>query len=127
MKLVNERIKYLRKDILSLTQEKFAEKIGLKRNTIAMYESGDKIPSDRTIKDICREFEIDEDWLRTGEGEMKIKRTRNQEIQALANSVMLDVDESFKKRFFVALSKLKESDWEVLEKLIDEISNKGGE
>lgn len=124
---MNERIKYLRKDILSLTQEKFAEKIGLKRNTIAMYESGDKIPSDRTIKDICREFEIDEDWLRTGEGEMKIKRTRNQEIQALANSVMLDVDESFKKRFFVALSKLKESDWEVLEKLIDEISNKGGE
>lgn len=124
---MNERIKYLRKDMLGLTQEKFAEKIGLKRNTIAMYESGDKIPSDRTIKDICREFEIDEDWLRTGEGEMKIKRTRNQEIQALANSVMLDVDESFKKRFFVALSKLKESDWEVLEKLIDEISNKGGE
>lgn len=124
---MNERIKYLRKDMLGLTQEKFAEKIGLKRNTIAMYESGDKIPSDRTIKDICREFEIDEDWLRTGEGEMQIKRTRNQEIQALANSVMLDVDESFKKRFFVALSKLKESDWEVLEKLIDEISNKGGE
>lgn len=84
-------------------------------------------PSESVIADICREFEIDEDWLRTGEGEMQIKRTRNQEIQALANSVMLDVDESFKKRFFVALSKLKESDWEVLEKLIDEISNKGGE
>lgn len=114
---MKERIKYLRKNILGLTQEKFAESIGLKRNTIAMYEIGDKMPSERTIKDICRVFSVNETWLRTGEGEMFKKRTRNQEIADFVNDIMEDVDDSFKKRFLDALSKLTASDWEVLEKI----------
>ena len=67
---MNERIKELRKE-LGLTQQEMADRLGLKRNTIATYEMGKAIPSDRTIADICREFKINELWLRTGEGEMK--------------------------------------------------------
>lgn len=66
---MKERIKSLRTG-LHLTQEQFADKLKLSRNYIAQIEIGTKSPSDRTISDICREYSIREEWLRTGEGEM---------------------------------------------------------
>ena len=66
---MKERIKELRK-YLNLTQQKFADRLGLKRQTIAAYEMGNIEPSDSTLLLICREFNVDENWLRTGEGEM---------------------------------------------------------
>lgn len=66
---MNQRIKELRKS-LNMTQDEFSSKIGLSRNFIAQIETGTKTPSDRTINDICREFNINEEWLRTGNGEM---------------------------------------------------------
>lgn len=67
---MKERIKELRKSF-GLTQQKFADRLGLKRQTIAAYEIGNIEPSDSTILLICKEFEINENWLRTGKGEMK--------------------------------------------------------
>ena len=64
---MNERIKEIRAR-LGITQQEMADKLGLKRNTIATYEMGKANPSDRTITDICREFGVNETWLRTGEG-----------------------------------------------------------
>ena len=66
---MKERIKSIRK-ALKLTQEQFSDKLNLSRNYIAQLEIGTKVPSDRTISDICREYNINEHWLRTGEGEM---------------------------------------------------------
>ena len=66
---MNDRIKKLRKT-LDLTQQEFAEKLGIKRNTIAQYEIGRNIPIDAVIKSICREFGVSEKWLRDGSGEM---------------------------------------------------------
>lgn len=66
---MKERIKSIRKS-LGLTQEQFSDKLNLSRNYIAQLEIGTKVPSDRTISDICREYNINEQWLRTGEGEM---------------------------------------------------------
>lgn len=66
---MKDHIKKIRKE-LDLTQQKFADKIGVKRNTIAMYEMGKTIPSDQTVKSICREFNVNEEWLRNGIGEM---------------------------------------------------------
>lgn len=63
------RIKQIRKE-LDLTQKAFAERIGMKGNTIATYEMGRAIPSDATINHICKEFRVNEAWLRTGKGEM---------------------------------------------------------
>lgn len=66
---MNERIKKLRK-ALDLTQREFGERIGVKPNTIATYEIGRNEPIDAVISLICREFNVSETWLRTGEGEM---------------------------------------------------------
>ncbi len=63
------RIKELRTS-LGLTQQRFADRLGLKRQTIASYEIGNITPSDSTILLICKEFNISEEWLRTGTGEM---------------------------------------------------------
>jgi len=65
---LNDRIKQVRK-ALNLTQTDFANRLNLTRNFIFLVEKGERQPSDRTISDICREFNVNEDWLRTGEGE----------------------------------------------------------
>ena len=66
---MNTRIKKLRK-ALDLTQEAFGNRIGVKRNTVATYELGRNKPIDSVVSLICREFHVNEEWLRTGEGEM---------------------------------------------------------
>lgn len=78
---MHERIRKLRKS-LDLTQEKFAERIGIKRNTIATYESGRNEPVDSVVALICREFHVNEDWLRYGTGEMFSPEPED-ELQAL--------------------------------------------
>lgn len=117
---MNERIKMIRKN-LNMTQDEFSAKIGLSRNFIAQIESGTKFPSDRTIKDICRKFSVNEEWLRTGKGEPQRKRTRSQEIIEFTNDALEDVDDSFRKRLLHALAKLNITEWEVLEKIITDI------
>lgn len=66
--MIGERIKELRK-ALSLTQTAFGERIGLKQNSVALIEAG-RATSDQTIFAICREFRVNEEWLRNGTGEM---------------------------------------------------------
>ncbi len=66
---MNERIKKLRKT-LRFTQQEFAERLGLKQNTIAVYESGRAAPGESTVRNMCTTFGVSENWLRTGEGEM---------------------------------------------------------
>ena len=79
------------------------------------------------MKAICREFGVREEWIRSGEGEPFGAQTRNQNIQAFANQVMSDEDESFRKRLVDALSRLDLSEWEVLEKIALDIANKDSE
>ena len=67
-----ERIYLLRKT-LSLSQENFGKRIGLTKHSISAYENGDRQPTERVISDICREFNVNEEWLRTGEGDMLIE------------------------------------------------------
>ena len=69
---MDARLKMLRKQ-LGLTQQELADRIGIKRNTIATYESGRNEPIDAVISLICREFHINELWLREGIGEMEEK------------------------------------------------------
>lgn len=71
---MNERIKKLRKT-LNLTQQEFAERIGVKRNTVATYEGGRNAPVDAVTSLICKEFNVNEEWLRNGTGEMFIEKT----------------------------------------------------
>lgn len=66
---LKDRIKVLR-ETLNLTQSEFSNKIGIKQNTLANYESGRRVPMESTIKSICREFNVDYFWLTEGTGEM---------------------------------------------------------
>lgn len=122
---MKDRIKLIRKKH-GLTQVEFGEKIGVKGNTVTNYETGLRNPTDAVIKSICREFNINEEWLRTGNGDMEKSRTRNQEIGAFVNEVMDLPDEDFKKRFIEALTKLDSGDWETIQKIVDSISTKEG-
>lgn len=66
---IGNRIKKIRKE-LDLTQAEFAARIGSVQNTVTGYENGRRNPSAPVISLICREFDIREEWLRTGEGKM---------------------------------------------------------
>lgn len=76
---MKEQLKKLRKH-LDMTQQAFADKIGMKQNTIAQYEMGRTVPSDAIVFSICREFSVNENWLRTGEGEMFEQLTEQQKL-----------------------------------------------
>lgn len=119
---MDERIRKLRR-YLDLTQQEFADKIGSKRNTIAKYETDASTPSAAVISLICREFNVNETWLRTGEGEMLVQRTRNQVITDFLGDLIIE-DATFKKRLIEALAELDERDWESLEKLANKLTNK---
>lgn len=69
---MDKRLKELRK-ILNLTQQEFADKLGIKRNTIANYESGRNEPIGSVFSLICKEFNVNENWLRNGIGSMFIE------------------------------------------------------
>ena len=116
---MNERLKKLRKT-LDLTQQEFADKLGVKRNTVAQWEIGRNEPSDAIIFSICREFDVNKDWLRTGEGEMFVIRSDEEELAAFFGDILND-GSSFKKRFISALAALDTEDWEVIEKFINSI------
>jgi len=118
---LENRIVLLRKT-LGYSQEKFAQKLNLSRNFINQIEAGKKNPSDRTILDICREFNVNEEWLRTGEGEMLIDVTQEEEIANLTYKLLSEESSSFKNRLISALSRLSDEQWNVLEQVIDDIS-----
>lgn len=114
---MNNRIVQLRKR-RGWTQDKFAEEMGISKNYVSLIENGKKVPGDRLVSDICKEFGVNEEWLRNGIGDMF--RSKSKEIGAFANEVMELTDESFKKRFVSALGRLDAEDWKHLE----EIANK---
>lgn len=116
-----DRIKILRKT-LGFTQQEFADKIGLSRNFIAQLETGSKAPSDRTILDICKEFSVNEVWLRTGSGDMFLQENKDTQISQMLDEVIKANESDFKRRLISALSKLDDDGWDCLEKLVENIA-----
>ena len=114
MNTLNERIKKLRKG-LDLTQQEFADRLGTTRNNIAGYEVGRRSPSEAVISLICKTFNGSETWLRTGEGEMFVQRTRDDELSAFMNELLSDETPDFRRRLITALSRLKPEQWDALE------------
>lgn len=111
---MHERIKRIRREF-DLTQQEFAERLGIKRNTIATYESGRNEPIDAVVSLICREFNVDENWLRTGDGDMFLPTSRRAEIEKLTNRLLSEEENSFKNRFVAMLADLSVTEWEYLE------------
>lgn len=86
---MNTRIKMLREELLKISQADFAEMLNLKRNSISLIEVGKRNPSDRTISDICEKFNVSENWLRTGTGEVFVK-TPSSTMEQLKKEFNLD-------------------------------------
>ena len=120
---MKDRIKRIRTDA-NLSQTDFAKKISVSRSAICKMERGENYPSDQTIKLICNEFFVNEDWLRYGNGEQYIEKTKDEQIAELLGEIQKSGENNFKHRLVSALSKLNESDWESLEKLIDLMTSK---
>ena len=120
---MNNRIKELRKQ-LRLTQQQFAERIGSVQNTITGYETGRRVPSGQVIALICREFGVNETWLRTGEGEMFAPVDPENQLMEWAGRVLADSSDSFRARFVRMMMGLTDKEWVVLEEkarqLLDE-------
>lgn len=119
---MHDRIKKLRK-ALDLTQQEFANRLGLKQNTVATYEMARTDPSDRTIFAICREFNVNEQWLRTGEGEMFLTLDEDSEFDRICTQIQLSEDD-FIKGLIRAYWRLPDDKKAVIRELIDGIYEK---
>lgn len=118
---MNERIKELRK-ALGLTQQEFADRLGIKRGAVANYEIGRNTPIDSVIILLCREFRVRETWLRTGEGEMFQSVDREKEIAAFVASVLGDPEKDFQRRFISVLAQLSAEQWELMADFADKLN-----
>lgn len=112
---MHERIKQLRK-ALGLTQAEFGAKVGLKQNSVAIIESG-RTTANATIKSICNAFNVSEDWLRNGEGEMFAPTfSANDELLLYITRLLKNEPESFQARFYRAMSTMPREFWGLVEK-----------
>ena len=117
---MNERIKLLRK-ALELNQTDFGARIGVKQGTVAAYESGARVPLDSVVVSICREFGVSESWLRSGEGEMFLQLSREEEITKFCMSIIRDPDSEFQRQFVSVLARLEPPQWQLLSDMADKI------
>lgn len=113
---MNERIKKVRKS-LGLTQDEFGRRLGVTRGAITNIEYNKVEPKPLFVELLCREFNVNETWLRTGEGEMFVTHTRDEAIAAFVGRVLASENDSFQKRLISVLAGLKEDEWELLEKV----------
>ena len=98
--------------------------MGVGKTAISNIEKGNRNLTDQMAISICREFNVNENWLRTGEGEMFIELSRDEQIAEFVGRTLSKESESFKKRFIAMLAKLDESDWQTLEKIALELAQK---
>lgn len=105
-----------------LSQEKFAEKLGVTGAAISRIEAGTRGVTDAIIKSICLTYGVNETWLRTGEGEMFVQPTRDEEIAAFVGAALSGEDENFKRRLLSVLSRLDEKEWQLLEKMAKKLA-----
>lgn len=118
---LSDRIKTVVK-ASKLNQTQFAAKVSISQQFLSQICNGRKTPSDRTITDICREFNVNEVWLRTGEGEPFQEESRQEQIMKFAAQTIKGSDE-FRKQFVSMLAKLDVEDWEALAKIFTKLAN----
>ena len=121
---MNNRIKAVRK-ALSLNQTEFGARIGVKQGTVAAYENGSRVPLDSVVVSICREFGVSEQWLRTGQGEMFLRLSREEEITKFAMSIVRNPDSEFQRRFVPVLAQLTPEQWQLMEQMAHQLIDEG--
>jgi len=110
---LKDRLKLLRKE-LNLTQQELADKLGIKRTTIGNYEVGRNEPVDSVISLICDRLNVNEEWLRTGAGEMFVSQKTNMRVQAWIDKVLAGRPEDIRYRAVSLLADMPEEWWDIL-------------
>lgn len=123
---MNSRIKEVRK-AKGLSQAAFGAPFGANRDMINNVENGRAAVSDIMVASICRTYDVSERWLRTGEGEMFIQISRDQEIMDFVADTMQDDEDNFRRRFLLALSRLPEERWADIEDFARQITTENKE
>ena len=122
MSQISERIAKVVDENCRGNKSAFARAINITPAFAAQLYTGQREPSERTIDDICRVFGVSKLWLKTGEGEMYVKRDLNQEIGMMVTALMKDADESFRKRFIAALLQVPPEGWDAIEEFVNKLS-----
>lgn len=110
---MKERIKAVRK-ALNLTQTEFGDRVSLKQSTITSYENGIRTPSNAIISAICKEFSVNETWLKTGQGDMFQRESDAEMIDRI-----LQGKNVFARGIFRAFASMSDSDWDALKRIAD--------
>lgn len=104
-----------------LTKTAFAERLNVSQSFVSRLAVGASVPSDRTIADICREFNVNEHWLRTGEGEMFSTLSREEEITKFAMEIIRDPDSEFQRQLLTTMARLEPAQWKLMEQILDQL------
>ena len=120
---MNERIKAIRTAVHE-NQTDFAKALSVSRSAICKMESGENSPSEQTIKLICQEFNVNENWLRNGTGEMFVKLSPDEQIAAFVGNLLKDEEDTFKRRLISALAGLDDDGWDFLDQFLDSVQKK---
>ena len=123
MDAFGERIENLIKQ-LGITKTKFAEKLSVSQPYISKIIISGYVPSDRLIEDIYEKFNANEKWLRTGEGEMFIRKTRSETIADFMVDMLNEEEPSYKRRLIEALAELSTDEWKLLENITLKLAEK---
>lgn len=110
---INERVKHIRKSF-GLTMEAFGTRLGVTKVAVSMIESGKRNVTDQMFLSICREFNVNPDWLRDGIGEPFKEVTRNKRIEGFVEDILTNEPEGRKARLVDALASLDEEGWDKL-------------
>lgn len=124
-----ERVKYLRKDILNMTQDDFSKKIKISRSNLGSIETARVNITDRVISDICNAFSVNEDWLRNGgkDDDIFIEVSENEELTRYLQSILENTDDVIAdiiKNFIVIYEKLDDDSKKVLKCVAKDLLNK---
>lgn len=117
----NDRIRKVRIE-KGMTLEEFGHRVGVQKSAISKVERGENSISDQLRTSILREFDVNECWLRTGEGDMFIQRSRGDQITAFVGDI-LNGPPDFRQRFISVLSRMTPEEWDLLEKKILELAD----
>ena len=121
MSITNSRIKEVRK-AKGLSQAAFGAPFGANRDMINNVENGRAAVSDIMVASICRTYDVNEHWLRTGEGEMFVQIARSDEVMDFVGRAMIGEESNFKQRFLFALARLPEERWKDIEDFARQIT-----
>ena len=110
---VGDRVKTIRKELM-LNQTQFAEKIGISQRALSSIERETTNLTERNTREICRVFNVNEQWLRTGEGEMFLEPSEDEQLAQFVGEVLAGRPDDLRRAFLVAMAQLDENGWKCL-------------